>query len=25
DVPLDELRRRVKEVWDELVRRARTE
>ncbi|MDA5142985.1 dephospho-CoA kinase [Streptomyces sp. AD681] len=25
DVPLDELRRRVKQVWDELVRRARTE
>ncbi|MEU5625888.1 dephospho-CoA kinase [Streptomyces tendae] len=25
DVPLDELRRRVEEVWDELVRRARTE
>ncbi|MFF4912802.1 dephospho-CoA kinase [Streptomyces tendae] len=25
DVPLDELRRRVKEVWDELGRRARTE
>ncbi|WP_432131477.1 dephospho-CoA kinase [Streptomyces tendae] len=25
DVPLDELRRRVKEIWDELVRRARTE
>ncbi|MFE0418681.1 dephospho-CoA kinase [Streptomyces tendae] len=25
DVPLDELRRRVKEVWDELVRRAHTE
>ncbi|MFG2678009.1 dephospho-CoA kinase [Streptomyces sp. NPDC048392] len=25
DVPLDELRRRVKEVWAELVRRARTE
>ncbi|MEU9638000.1 dephospho-CoA kinase [Streptomyces tendae] len=25
DVPLDELRRRVKELWDELVRRARTE
>ncbi|MFG2317754.1 dephospho-CoA kinase [Streptomyces tendae] len=25
DVPLDELRRRVAEVWDELVRRAHTE
>ncbi|CAL9419195.1 MULTISPECIES: dephospho-CoA kinase [Streptomyces] len=25
DVPLEELRRRVKEVWDELVRRAHTE
>ncbi|MEU5142035.1 dephospho-CoA kinase [Streptomyces sp. NPDC021139] len=25
DVPLEELRRRVAEVWDELVRRARTE
>ncbi|WP_282086198.1 dephospho-CoA kinase [Streptomyces tendae] len=25
DVPLDELRRRVTEVWDELVRRAHTE
>ncbi|MGV9232519.1 dephospho-CoA kinase [Streptomyces nigra] len=24
DVPLDELRRRVKDVWDDLVRRART-
>ncbi|MEU1873270.1 dephospho-CoA kinase [Streptomyces ambofaciens] len=25
DVPLEELRRRVKDVWDELVRRAHTE
>jgi dephospho-CoA kinase len=25
DVPLEELRRRVKEVWDELVRRTHTE